>query len=85
MITKETIINQIEIGERGHVSVRRATYFLEDGKRASEPVYQRVAYSPGDNVTLEDKVVQEYCKLAWTDKVIAAFKLTQLNELKEKI
>lgn len=72
MLTKETVIDKIEILESGHVQVRRATYVLEDGVRISGPNYHRVAYDPGANISTEDVRVRNHAKTAWTPEVIAA-------------
>ena len=75
MLTKETVIDQIEITELGAIHVRRATYFLEDGIRVSGPQYHRSAYEPGDAaIAKDDPKVQAHAALAWTPEVIAAYR-----------
>lgn len=76
-ITKETVIDKIEILETGHVQVRRATYFLEDGVRVSSPLYHRISYAPGAAVAKEDAKVRIHCNTAWTPEVIAAYRVQQ--------
>ena len=78
-LTKETIIDKIEILDTGHVQVRRATYFLEDGVRVSEPQYHRTAYEPGASVDHEDARVKAHAKAAWTPKVVAAHQKQRLT------
>jgi len=81
-LTKETVIDKIEILEFGNIQIRRATYFLEDGVRVSGPKYHRVAYDPGPiddlghprGVDSEDPKVKAYARIAWTPKVIATHK-----------
>ena len=74
MLTKETVVDKIEVLETGHVQVRRATYILEDGIRISNPIYHRSAYSPGDSVLNEDSRVTNICNTVWTTEVIEAYK-----------
>ena len=71
-LTQETVIDKIEITEMGHVHVRQATYFLEDGQRVSGPQYHRRVLAPGDDVTDQDVRVQRHAAAAWTPEVVAA-------------
>lgn len=71
MITKDTVIDKIEILESGHLQVRRATYFVEDGLRIGEPTYHRSAYAPGANLDHEDDRVKAHAAAAWTPDVLA--------------
>lgn len=67
MFEKITVIDKVEILEAGALQVRRATYLLEDGIRLSKPLeYRRIAYTPGDNLTLEDPYIQEIAQLVWS-------------------
>ena len=72
MITKETVIDKIEILETGHLQVRRATYIIEDGKRIAGPMYHRVAYTPGATIDNEDSLVKSCADMVWTPEVIEA-------------
>lgn len=72
-LTKELVIDQIEILEGGHIQVRRATYILEDGVRIAGPSYHRVAYVPGDDIKGEDPTVQAHARTAWTSDVVNAY------------
>lgn len=50
-LTKETVVSQISTDEEGRMSVRFATYILEDGKRISMAEYHRMPpLEPGDPV-----------------------------------
>ena len=83
MIIKETVIDKIEVmSETGHVLVRRATYFTEDGKRVSEPQYYRDAYFPGADVSKEDIRIISICGLIWTKEVVDAFNAKVAKEEK---
>ena len=74
MIAKETVIDKIEVLETGHIQVRRATFYIEDGVRGPLAGYHRSAYEPGADVSKEDTKVQTHAAAAWTDDVIAAHK-----------
>ena len=65
MLTKETVIDQIEVTEHGNIQVRRASYILEDGKRISGPTYHRVAYMKGQDISKEDPKVQAIATAVW--------------------
>lgn len=74
MLTRETVVDKIEILEHGVVQVRRATWILENGARIAGPDYRRVAYPPGADVTTEDPKVIAHCNAAWTPEVVAAYR-----------
>lgn len=71
-LTKETVIDRVEVNEHGAVHVRRATYILEDGTRIAGPEYHRVAYAPGQDIAAEDVKVKAVASVTWTPAVIAA-------------
>ena len=64
-LTKITVIDKIEIVESLHVQVRRATYVEEDGVRIAGPMYHRVAYAPGSDVSAEPARIRTLCALVW--------------------
>ncbi len=72
MLTKETVLDKVEILEDGSMQVRRATYIVEDGVRIAGPNYHRVAYTPGDDVALEHPKVRALVAVAWTPDVVQA-------------
>lgn len=74
MLTKETVIDKIEILETNHIQVRRSTYILENGVRIVGPEYHRVAYEPGAGVLSEDAKVRAIAAVVWTPEIIAAHK-----------
>lgn len=57
-LTKDTVIDKIEVDENGGISVRRAIYILEDGKRIAGPMYHRTAFAPDADVSSEDAKVR---------------------------
>lgn len=64
-LTKETVIDHIEVIEGGHIQVRRAEYVLENGVRIAGPKYSRVSYLKGSNISSEDAKVQAVANAAW--------------------
>lgn len=72
-LTKDTVIDKIEIDEYGVISIRRATYILEDGVRVSDARYHRKALTPGQDVTQESAKVRAVAVAVWTPKVIADY------------
>jgi hypothetical protein len=73
-LTKQTIIDRIEITETGTMQVRRATYVAEDGVRIMGPSYHRVTFDPGADVTQEDARVRSVANVIWTPAVIQAYR-----------
>lgn len=64
-LTKETVIDKIEVLETGAIQVRQATRILEDGNLLSQS-YHRHALQPGDDLTNEDPKVQAIATAAWS-------------------
>lgn len=64
-LSKETVIDQIEVTEQQTIQIRRATYIVEDGKRIAGPTYHRVAYSKGQDISQEDPKVQVIAEAVW--------------------
>ena len=71
MLTKQVVIDQIEVTENNAIQVRTATRILEDGVQLSQ-TYHRHCLSPGDDLTGQDKRVAAIAKAVWTKDVIAA-------------
>ena len=71
MITKQTVIDQIEVTENNTIQVRAATRIMEDGVQLSQ-TYHRHCLSPGDDLSDQDAKVVAIAKAAWTPEVIAA-------------
>ena len=88
-LTKEIVVDKIEVLEIGNVQVRTATRVLEDGVELSSSFHRHVI-SPqlrtgyekdvsagtwaATDVTGEDARVQAICTASWTAEVIAAYK-----------
>ena len=75
-LTKETIVDKIEVLENGCVQVRTATRVLEDGVILSSSFHRHVC-SPDCDTTGEDPKVIAICSAVHTDAVIAAYAAAQ--------
>ena len=80
-ITKETVVDKIEVLEMGQVQVRTATIIKEDGTQLSRSFHRHVVV-PSDKTTGswedtdisgEDTRVQAICTATWTDEVKTAY------------
>ena len=89
-LTKETIVDKIEVLELGQVQVRTATRVLEDGTQLSQSYHRHVVEpsvktdgSWGDtDISGEDARVQAICNATWTSAVKTAYQEQQdANEL----
>ena len=63
-LTKEIVIDKIEVLESNAIQVRKVTRVLEDGEVLSSS-YHRHALSPGDDLTNEDPKVVAVATAAW--------------------
>lgn len=80
-LTKETVVDKIEVLEKGQVQVRTATRVLEDGVQLSQS-YHRHVVNPstksggtwGDtDISGEDARVQAIANATWTSAVKTAY------------
>ena len=80
-ITKEIVVDKIEVLEMGQVQVRTATVIKEDNKELTRS-FQRHVVNPrtklddtwGDtDISGEDARVQAICNATWTDDVKSAY------------
>ena len=80
-LTKETVVDKIEVLELGQVQVRTATRVLEDGTQLSQS-YSRHVLAPsiktgdtwGDtDISGEDARVQAIATATWTSAVKTAY------------
>jgi hypothetical protein len=71
-LTKEVVIDKIEVVENGVVQVRQATRIIEDGNQLSQS-YHRWTIAPGQDYSTQDAKVKAICDAAHTDAVIAAY------------
>lgn len=75
-ITKELIVDRIEVIENGCVQVRTKTAIMEDGKQISGSFHRHVV-APGDDYSQEDARVQAICEATHTPEVIAEYQAMQ--------
>ena len=80
-LTKETIVDKIEVLEMGQVQVRTATRVLEDGTQLSSSFHRHVVVpstKTGDtwgdtDISGEDARVQAIANATWTAEVKTAY------------
>ena len=80
-LTKETVIDKIEVLEMGQVQVRTATRVMEDGVQLSSSFHRHTlapSNKPDDtwldtDISGEDTRVQAICNATWTAEVKTAF------------
>lgn len=75
-LTKETVVDKIEVLESGAVQVRTATRVLEDGVVLSSSFHRHVCM-PGHDCCDEDPKVQAICAAVHTQEVIDAYEAQQ--------
>ena len=63
-LTKETLVDRIEVLETNAIQVRTATRIIEDGELLSQS-YHRHVLQPGDDLTNEDAKVAAIATAAW--------------------
>ena len=80
-LTKETVVDKIEVLEMGQVQVRTATRVMEDGVQLSSSFHRHVvepSTKSGDtwgdtDISGEDARVQAVANATWTDSVKTAY------------
>ena len=80
-LTKETVVDKIEVLEMGEVQVRTATRVLEDGGQLSSSFHRHVvvpSVKTGDtwgdtDISGEDARVQAVATATWTSAVKTAY------------
>jgi hypothetical protein len=80
-LTKETVVDKIEVLEQGQVQVRTATRVLEDGTELSSSFHRHVVVpstKSGDtwgdtDISGEDARVQAIATATWTSSVKTAY------------
>jgi hypothetical protein len=76
-LTKEIVVDKIEVLENGSVQVRKCTRIMEDGNQISGTFHRHVV-APGDDYSAEDAKVKAICAAMHTAQVIAAYKAAQI-------
>jgi len=72
-LTKQIVVDQIEVIENGSVQVRTKTTIMEDGNQVSSTFHRHVV-APGDDYSAEDDRVKAICSATHTESVIAAYR-----------
>jgi len=80
-ITKETVVDKIEVLEMGQVQVRTATKIVEDGNELNRSFHRHVIEPSVKNndtwedtdISSEDARVQAIANATWTDEVKTAY------------
>ena len=81
-ITKEIVVDKIEVLEMGQVQVRTATKIMEDGSELNRSFHRHIlqpCLKNGDgwedtDISKEDARVQAICTATWTAQVKTDFK-----------
>ena len=71
-LTKETVVDKIEILEDGQIQIRTANRILEDGVIISQS-FHRKTIAPLDDISGEDAKVQAIANAHWTQEVKDAY------------
>ena len=71
-LTKETVVDKIEVLENGTIQVRSAIRVLEDGELLSQS-FSRNVLAPGADTTNEDAKVVAIATATWTADVVTAY------------
>ena len=71
-LTKETVVDKIEVLENGTLQVRSAIRVLEDGEVLSQS-FHRHTLAPGSDTSNEDAKVVAIATATWTTDVITAY------------
>ena len=84
-LTKEIVIDKIEVLERGTLQVRAATRIMEDGTELGSSFHRHLLV-PSDkssgswadtDISGEDAKVQAICNAVWTSAVKTAYQVVQ--------
>jgi hypothetical protein len=82
-LTERTEIDRIEVVDMGIIQVRQCTTIERDGQFVSNS-FHRWVLKPDQDISGQEKKVQDICNAAWTPEVKAAyetFKAEQANRL----
>ena len=71
-LTKETVVDKIEVLENGTIQVRSATRVLEEGEVLSSS-FHRNTLTPGSDTANEDAKVVAIANATWTADVVTAY------------
>lgn len=72
MLTKEIVIDRIEVLELGQIQVRKVTRIIEDGNIISQTFHRHVL-SPSDSFEGQDAKVVAIANAIWAPEVITKY------------
>jgi hypothetical protein len=74
-ITKDTVIDLVQVLEDGTIQLRRARYFLEDGVRDQDSrQYHRATFTPNQALTeVPAGKLRQTAAIWWTPEIITAY------------
>ena len=78
-LTKETVVDRIEVLESNAIQVRSAVRVLEDGEVLSQ-TYHRHVLQPGDDLSNEDPKVVAIANSIWPSPLSSDPVATDTNE-----
>ena len=71
-LTKEVVVDKIEVLENGTIQIRTATRVLEDGAVLSSSFHRHVLH-PNQDLSDQDPKVVAIANATWTPEVIVAY------------
>jgi hypothetical protein len=78
-LTKEIVVDKIEVLENGSVQVRTCTRIMEDGNQISGTFHRHVV-APGADYSAEDARVKAICAATHTADVVALYQAAGKGE-----
>jgi hypothetical protein len=78
-LTKEIVIDKIEVIENGMVQIRQATRIMEDGVQLSQS-FHRWTIAPGQDYSDQADNVKAICQATHTPAVIAAYESSRVGQ-----
>ena len=82
-LTKETVVDKIEVLELGQVQVRTATRIVEDGTVLSQSFHRHVLF-PDDDLSGQDAKVSAIATATWTPEVVTAWEEKLAQQEKDR-
>jgi urease accessory protein UreE len=79
-LTKEIVVDKVEVLEMGQLQVRTATRVLEDGVQLSSSFHRHVL-APGDDLSEQDAKVSAIATATWTPAVVSAYEAMIAEQL----
>lgn len=83
-LQKTELVDEITISAEGSVFVRKIVTITENSAEISKS-FSRTSYYPGQDLTGVDQKVVDYCNMAWTPEVIAAYQAKVAEQLAKQV